>query len=637
MAGIHQSKSFILSLLLLTMEDSVTIKNNVTSAASFTINKRIQEIKVSEYLKHFKNCTTVVIIPENVSIGIVMSQYAPIVLYDYVLNQGYDIEDTFSLTARRNPSPHCWALFSILPVTRADFDLDQENLDPGFGPEFINEYWQNQYFIWVTTVHRKIQQRMKRLQHDARYRTGVREFMIINLKNDLIPSNKIRLLYYNPYHMDALFVSKEPSQQWYIVDCLPNDCFTQIQSVSRNVSQKNKHFWETRQLNLLLRTIDSKKLPTGYRSIANFLTFNAFIRYWILQDVIHHTGPNITWPYKFPPIQRSPYPRRTTRHIAFVAYTLRKNPRDKCTFYTIRMHLPRGFFLRVYGKQKFSYVSCYDVHPVNSGHISALAIPFDGITWTFILLSFTPFIFIVIFHSSISNAAAFVIGILLENSGPELLSRYVNSVRILITIWIIMGGIILPNCYKTFFTMEMILPITYTSSWESVLQVDGVNILTPINPLDERERDQTKMPELLQHAHFFRELLPALVTLTESSIGHKRFEGYMKITQNVLNCVRKFFGIGEDMRFYGNGTYYRHLRTGGGSYSRDELKDCRIQPISYQQTNLLLKTLSTCSKVALMDTKENIAAITVFLNDNVNKVKYIKGDDDTLFGAYRGW
>lgn len=38
-----------------------------------------------------------------------------------------------------------------------------------------------------------------------------------------------------------------------------------------------------------------------------------------------------------------------------------------------------------------------------------------------------------------------------------------------------------------------------------------------------------------------------------------------------------------------------------------------------------------------MDTNENIAVITSFLNDHQQKVTYVKGDGDSLFSEIRGW
>ncbi|OXA54855.1 hypothetical protein Fcan01_11576 [Folsomia candida] len=59
-------------------------------------------------------------------------------------------------------------------------------------------------------------------------------------------------------------------------------------------------------------------------------------------------------------------------------------------------------------------------------------------------------------------------------------------------------------------------------------------------------------------------------------------------------------------------------------------------PIDYNETDRLLETLSTCRKVAFLDTKENIASILPFLNDNENRVKYLAGED-SFCRIIRGW
>lgn len=66
------------------------------------------------------------------------------------------------------------------------------------------------------------------------------------------------------------------------------------------------------------------------------------------------------------------------------------------------------------------------------------------------------------------------------------------------------------------------------------------------------------------------------------------------------------------------------------------LSETPIKPIQDNETDRLVKKLSTCGKIAFIDTTENIAAILPFLNDNPDHIKYLTGVEP-FFKASRGW
>lgn len=293
----------------------------------------------------------------------------------------------------------------------------------------------NQYFIWATTIKRNIQQFLRKLESDGWHRLGFREVIVVELSmhgGDLIASAGpvLRMYYYNDYHLSFSVVGIKASKRWYPIDCSPTACLKKLQHLSKNASENSKYFWSSyveaygRMIRLddLLSIKGLTKIQSSrndYRKVANLVTFNVFISYWILQDVIHKPITNVTWSHQVFPVQKHESLSRAT-HVNFVT---RVNPR-------------------------LSFVSCYDVKPINSGHLSALTLPFDYITWICTLISLTMFTIVCAFLSISSGGGLFAIGMFLENSASELSSSSVIGLRTLISIWAVMAGIILPNFYK---------------------------------------------------------------------------------------------------------------------------------------------------------------------------------------------
>ncbi|OXA48543.1 hypothetical protein Fcan01_16195 [Folsomia candida] len=440
------------------------------------------------------------------------------------------------------------------------------------------------------------------------YRTGLREAVIVTIRttNDFVT----RIEYHNAYHMTGIY----SSQRWYRIDCRPtDDCFMLIKSVGRNVSERNKYFWSSSvhkdtkimRINDVLSTVDLGKVRAsrnGHLEIANLLTFNGFISYWILQDVIPYNITHVGWAsHSFPPVQKPP-----SHHIA-----------HRITYISL-------------GPQRFSYVTCYEVQPINSGHLYALVTPFDWATWACIVISFLLCLVICLFITA-KNGLFNIDGMAMGDS--------FSGVRMLIAIRVILVGTVLSNWYTTIFTMEMIVPVTYVSTWNNLVQdVEGLQVMIPFSLLDEIEIDTSNMSDISRHAYFFNNVMQRLVGLSGGQGNKRQLSAYVKLAKNTVNFLRSYLGIGTDGRSYGNGTYNKQLAMGmNAPYDRNTFKKSPVQPISHREPNLLLKSLSTCGKVAFIDTKDNIAELTPFLNDNKRRIKYLRGDDDILFSVPRGW
>ncbi|OXA43321.1 hypothetical protein Fcan01_21978 [Folsomia candida] len=241
--ALNQRNSIIMGLLLMLLKSGVLIKGDSSPMDSQAHVK----LEITDYFIPFGNCTVIAFIPNNATHFLRQKgQHAPpIILYSLNLMQGEIIDHRFSIVARRNPFPHCWTTFLILPETQDNFKLDKKYLDATSEPSFISPYWPNQYFILITTIKNDIQKSFKRLKYAEMYKHGIRDVSIISVrvsKNELINSNgpARRIYYKNQYSMDTAIVGAD-STQWYMIDCLPKDCFHSIELVAGNASMQNKY------------------------------------------------------------------------------------------------------------------------------------------------------------------------------------------------------------------------------------------------------------------------------------------------------------------------------------------------------------------------------------------------------------
>lgn len=615
----------MIGLMLMIMESAVVIEGDCSPIVSQTHHK----LEITDYFIPFGNCTVIAFVPNKATRFLQQKeQHAPIILFALDFTQGEIIDHKFSIVARRNPSPHCWTSFLILPEMHENFILDKKYLDTPSEANFISPYWSNQYFIWITTIKNDIQKCFERWKYAEMYQDGIRDVILITVKmhkNELISSNgsDMRIYYKNQYYMHAAIVDVESAPSWLIIDCLPNECYNLIESMVTNVSMSNKYIWTTfvkldtqfTTINKLLSVLDFAKVQTksrhGYQKIADLVTFNTFVSYWVLQDVIRHSPGYVVWSHVFPSITKPPsYPGGNFN--TYVALEMRR----------------------------FTPVSCYGVKRANSGILAAIMAPFDWETWTCILISVSIFILICSLLSIASNGSFFAIAMFLEKSELSLKhisSEYISAVDTLIVTWAIMIGIILPNLYKTFFTMEMIIPMSYKSSWKSIADIEGLRILIPFNLLVETEVDSSQMSDLVQHYYFFRAVLVRLIELYRLAEANSGLDVNSNMSKHLLNIIGPHFGLGVDGRTYGNGTFNRSSFGLESPYNKSEFKDIPVQPVLYREPNVTLKALTSCEKVVFMDMKGNIDAILPFLNDNRKGIKFLKGNDDTLFAEYRGW
>ncbi|OXA41037.1 hypothetical protein Fcan01_24264 [Folsomia candida] len=175
---------------------------------------KLKDMNIANYFEPFQNCTIIVKIPAKTTSAIQREDLPPIVLELYGLNRRLITEAKFSLQRRRNPSPHCWASFSIFPERNEKIKFDEPNFYKalGLGPDFIDPFWTRQYFIFVTKMKLRIEHYLKNMKYINSQVFGLREILILASKP---PESYLSICYYNSYYIDKPIRGMESSQQWY--------------------------------------------------------------------------------------------------------------------------------------------------------------------------------------------------------------------------------------------------------------------------------------------------------------------------------------------------------------------------------------------------------------------------------------
>ncbi|OXA43075.1 hypothetical protein Fcan01_21914 [Folsomia candida] len=603
---------------------SISICLSSTEATTNVNDKAAFGVRIPEYLSPFGSCTTMVFTRPKLSWGTKSPTHGPIItlVYDIrtSLMTGDMLQTKFSIARRRNPRQHCWTAFAVLPE---DFGLfvKQQYSKFAFLPCFIYATWEAHYFVMMTGVrHTGIYLRRPTvLKHLC-----LIEVIIVDVTKD--KNSLLRFDYHNVYHIERPIMGMGHSQLWYRIECIPSDCFYRFALLGKNVSRLNKYFWTAEDLfgkNILGGIVNQiqigRKAYTrcACQRIADLTSFHGFLSYLILQDVL---TDGFVKPKSFHYIEP-----------------------------TLKMHFWRfeGFGFIMNDVEKFSFVSCYGVRG-NSAILGALSSPLDFSSWACTGISFAVVVLILtsILRRYISDAVLLVVGITLENS--SLLSVYETrfsrkvyptfGICTVVAIWTILVGTILTNWYKTWFTMEMIVPTIYESPWESVMDVEGIRILMPFGLLWGNAFDGIHPVEYFRYKSFYVSIILRCETMRNYR-GNGLLQGsHRKTANNLLEKLLPHFGMDNKLRTVRNGTFSRKGSL-NEPYDKSALLEFPIQPVEYEENDsyAVMKSLKTCGKVALMDTQENIAKITNYLNDNQQQVTFVKGDGDSFFTEMKGW
>ncbi|OXA54415.1 hypothetical protein Fcan01_11884 [Folsomia candida] len=573
--------------------------------------------------------------PDKVSWGSKSPPVGPVIslVYDIALSlvTGYTILEKFSMSRRRNKSPHCWTTFAILPEL-AGLSKQKEYLKFVGLPIFIDKTSRSHYFILMTAVKHDIQREDFLDSFVFDYLCLAELILVDATQND---NSMLRFKYHNIYHLRKTLqwrmeYSVKYSEAWYTIECeLPN-CFDELVQVGKNVSLLNKYFWTLETISLstfailsnLIGQMDSHSVRYSRHAnqrLAEVTSFQNFVNFLILQDVLS---------YGF--VGKIPY-----HHLEqMFRYTF---------MHTFRS---RGSVFVMYDIKKYSFVSCYGVKH-NSTLLKELASPFDADIWTYAAIYFTTFIiiFTLMLRRDISDGFFVIVGLSLENSVS--LSVYENSFRkkrssmfginALVIIWSIFVGTVLTNWYKTLFTMEMIIPTVYKSPWTGLMEVEGIRILMPFTPPGGVE--VANIDDFSRYPFFYYQML-MLFDQVRNRNGNRKFDADKRIAAKLFKKLQSYLGLDDNLEPVRNGTSAPVINM---SEFRNTLADFPIQPVEYDKDDSygVIKSLQTCGKVALMDTKENIQEITNFLNDRRHKEIYVQVEGDSFFTGrqpdIRGW
>ncbi|OXA38670.1 hypothetical protein Fcan01_26561 [Folsomia candida] len=615
------NRSRLLQSLLLHIIFTNAVAGKEVQSKQITIPR-----KFAEYLLPFENCTTMIYTPTNFSlISLTGLTVGPIVILNYQMYRSSratgTMFDKFALKQRRNSAPHCWATFAILP--------EQSGLLASIRPFivhscFVDSTWESQYFIWVTTnpidVHEYLNDKI------VLDNFGLRDVLIVDVKSLMEKSQLLRFRYHNLYHIETPPIGIEHSKPWYTIDCVHQHCFNELGMISKNVSKLNKYFWSSPYqftTSILTPSYFSGRMDLsfhGFRKIVNLTTLNGFLSFLILQDMWALELANVTAQHRIPFIRRLALINR------------------------------RGFTFTLYEYQSYSFVSCYNVKS-SFDLVSALLSPFDTASWTWLAISFTTVVTIVTAFRTkfVSDGLYLMVGISLENS--VLLSRAIYEARFgrekhyllglytIVAVWILLVGTILANWYKTWFTMEMIIPTKFQSPWDSVFDVKGIQILMPFLLLQTYDRDL--LPPRVAHyryKYFYMQILFRCKEIMSEGTKYERLVQYSRTARSLFEGLIHHFGYDENLNIVGNGMFTGWPEN-PPAYNKSALQDFPIQPVEYNREDSyeIFKTLLSCGKVALLDTKENIVRMTSYLNDNDKKITFVSGHGDSFFSTFTGW
>lgn len=418
------------------IEDNVRFPNDII------------RIKVTDYFAPFENCTTMVFTPDGFSWGTISPTHGPIISLVYDTNfsglTGNMIQDKFPIARRRNPSLHCWVTFALLPETAGLFETHNAFV---YMPPFIENNRKPHYFIIMTSVKHEVE----RYLVDDWILDNLRLVEIILVDVTKHDNSSLSFEYHNVYHIKSPAFGMWHSQEWYHIGCESADCFDRLALISKNVSWLNKYFWTMSDIILpsgLVGQVQAKKIRESrhvYKRIADVNSFHGFLYFLILQDTRINTFASVIRLHSLDPMKRV----------------------------NLNMLRRSGDTFVIYDVHTYSFVSCHGIRR-NSAVFGALSSPLDTTSWAWVGICFLTLVLILtsMLKRHVSDAVFLAIGITLENSAS--LSVYEDIFRrrgystfgiyTLVAIWTIFIGTIMTNWYKTWFTMEMIVPMEWFTS-----------------------------------------------------------------------------------------------------------------------------------------------------------------------------
>ncbi|OXA36751.1 hypothetical protein Fcan01_28489 [Folsomia candida] len=618
----HQNSPCVLLTLLVAIS-TITHALTDTAVTQPRNSKGISPIISIEYFTLFEKCTTMIFTPENIDWSAHNKPIvAPVMILNYQdesppkIDMGVTIFDKFSLIKLRNYATHCWATFAVSPEKSNYFRKYFSFMKLGC---FIDGSYPYKFFIWMTAATQEIQKYIMGLL--PWHGLGSREVIVVDITKLTDDMTHLRLSYYNRYHIQKPPIGIESSERWYTIDCMPPNCLHRVSQLSREVFKRNKYFWSS--LVRFTQTVEDIRDFSGfinqscdvYRAIAGLTNFNGFLNFLLLEDVLVYDLRNITAHHFISPILRLGNSRGKEKGDGFVLHEV----------------------------QSFSFVSCYNTRS-NFDVALALTTPFDLTCCTLLAISFATVVTIltILRPKILSDGVLIAVGLSLENS---VLSPYATEATFIQkkhqslglygihALWMILIGTVLTNWYKTWFTMEMIIPTKYHSPLESVMDDDGFQVMLPVFLLEDGGFYVDQRIGYKQYQSFYWGIFVRCMGLARQTTKYKGLDKYRRRANSLFQELWHHFGYDSNFK---KGAF----KDRRSNNSKNPLPDHLIQPIQYASGDSygIRRTLSNCGKkVALMDSKENIARITSFLNDNTENIGFVSGDGDIFFTEFTGW
>ncbi|OXA43088.1 hypothetical protein Fcan01_22059 [Folsomia candida] len=181
----------------------------------------------------------------------------------------------------------------------------------------------------------------------------------------------------------------------------------------------------------------------------------------------------------------------------------------------------------------------------------------------------------------------------------------------------------------------MIVQVKYYPPWETFLDIEGAQVLMPFDLLDETGLHTVGDFGNFRYLGFLNHVVQRVDPLVIYPGNYNVSQAYKRMALRLKDMIPLFEFSIPALHAQGT-TLDAHATQQNQMYYKLSQEQSPLKSIDYNETDRLVNTLSTCAKVAFLDTKENVASILPFLNDNKDRVKYLSGED-SFFRVIRAW
>lgn len=167
------------------------------------------------------------------------------------------------------------------------------------------------------------------------------------------------------------------------------------------------------------------------------------------------------------------------------------------------------------------------------------------------------------------------------------------------------------------------------------MDVDGIKILMPLYLFNKYGKEGISANKR-RYSNFYYEIFARAKRIVFGAGEGGHLGRYKKIARAMAEMILPYVGVPVKLETL---SFHEWNLTEFNTSLQYLSKYHTVKPVEYDEKDShgIVKTLSSCEKVALIDLKENIKATTSYLNDNEDKRTYVRVDGDTFFSVTRGW